>query len=39
VYSVWTIAEATDQLAGRALAGAVKARLEDSEFLAQLERR
>jgi len=36
VNSVWTITEATDQLAGRALAGAVKAMLEDPEFLAQL---
>lgn len=39
VNSVWTIAEAIDQLAGQALAGAVKAMLEDPEFLAQLERR
>ncbi len=39
VNSVWTIAGATDQLAGRALAEAVKAMLEDSEFLKQLERR
>lgn len=39
VNSVWSIAKATDQLAGRALAGAVKVMLEDSEFLAQLGRR
>ncbi len=36
VYSVWTITEAANQLAGTALAEAVKSMLADPEFLAQL---
>jgi uncharacterized lipoprotein YajG len=37
--SVWSISDETDQLAGRALAGAVKDALGDAEFLAQLGKR
>jgi uncharacterized lipoprotein YajG len=37
--SVWSVSDEADQLAGRALAGAVKDALGDPEFLTQLGRR